>query len=576
MSPSGERHARLIERLRQPGCWPDGIGPDRVIETHISSVLLVGEHAYKIKKPLDLGFLDFSTLARRRHFCEEEIRLNGRLAPDIYLDVIPIGGSPDAPEPFGKGPAIEYAVRMRRFDPEGLLSEHLELISRARVNDLAERLADFHAGIAVVDKAAEYGEPEAVLLPMRENFSQIRGLNHEPAVRDLLARLEHWTETRARQLGPLMCERKAGGFIRECHGDLHLGNIALDGAKGSRKNNSAVPRASLGHSGKARFAGNGGSLAKKRNAGGGVQGRPNTGTYSCASPRLLIFDGIEFNPALRWIDVISELAFLLMDLDEKGLDGYARQLLNRYLELSGDYAALPLLRFYQVYRAMVRAKVTAIRLAQADITSDEQRRLAAEFNNYLQLALRYTEPAQPGLVITHGHSGSGKSTRTLACIERFPAVRVRSDLERRRLAGIAAVGSSGSSPGGGIYTANLSARTYERLGALAGKIMEAGLVAIVDATFLHRADRQRFRRQAGDLGVPFVILDFRLPEATLRQRIELRRKQGDDPSEATLAVLERQLATAEPLTADELKSVVVVESDHLPMDEILARLSLPR
>jgi hypothetical protein len=520
LSPSGERHARLIERLRQPTCWPDGIGPDRVIETHISSVLLVGEHAYKIKKPLDLGFLDFSTLERRRHFCAEEIRLNGRLAPDVYLDVIPIGGSPDAPRPFDEGPAIEYAVRMRRFDSEGLLSEHLELVSPSRVDDLAERLAAFHAGIAVVDKAAEYGEPEAVLLPMRENFSQIRGLNHEPAVRDLLARLEHWTEARAGQLGPLMRERKADGFIRECHGDLHLGNIALDGAE------------------------------------------------------LLIFDGIEFNPALRWIDVISELAFLLMDVDEKGLDGYARRLLNRYLELSGDYAALPLLRFYQVYRAMVRAKVMAIRLAQADITSEEQGRLVAEFNSYLQLALRYTEPGHAGLIITHGLSGSGKSTQTLACVERFPAVRVRSDLERRRLAGIAAVGSSGSALDGGIYTADLSVRTYQRLRRLADAIIAAGLVAIADATFLRRADRQHFRQRAGELGVPFLLLDFRLPEALLRQRIEQRRQQGGDPSEATLAVLERQLATAEPLTANELDSVLAVESDHLPMDELLARLGL--
>jgi hypothetical protein len=355
---------------------------------------------------------------------------------------------------------------------------------------------------------------------MRENFSQIRGLNHEPAVRDLLARLEHWTEARAGQLGPLMRERKADGFIRECHGDLHLGNIALDGAE------------------------------------------------------LLIFDGIEFNPALRWIDVISELAFLLMDVDEKGLDGYARRLLNRYLELSGDYAALPLLRFYQVYRAMVRAKVTAIRLAQADITSDEQGRLAVGFNSYLQLALRYTEPGHPGLIITHGLSGSGKSTQTLACVEHLPAVRLRSDLERRRLAGIAAVGSSGSALGGGIYAADLSERTYQRLRKLAGVIIAAGVVAIVDATFLRRADRLHFRQRAEALGSPFLILDFRLPEALLRQRIEQRQQQGGDPSEATLAVLERQLATAEPLVADELKSVVAVESDHLPMDEILARLGL--
>lgn len=510
-------HARLIERLRQPACWPDGIGPDQVIETHISTVLLVGDYAYKIKKPLNLGFLDFSTLARRQHFCQEEIRLNGRLAPDTYLDVIPIGGTLDAPQPFA-GPAIEYAVRMRRFSQSGLLSEHLELVTPSLVDRLADRLASFHAEVDRVDRSTTLGDAEAVLFPMRENFAQTRPLTEDTRALALLERIARWSEARAEQLAPLLRQRKAGGFIRECHGDLHLGNIALDGEA------------------------------------------------------LLIFDGIEFNPALRWIDVISELAFLLMDLDQKGLRPLARRLLNRYLELSGDYAGLPLLGFYQVYRAMVRAKVTAIRLAQPDISPEMQEELTAEFNSYLQLALRYTEAGGGGLIITHGLSGSGKSTQTMTCIEQLPAVRVRSDVERRRLAGVEGSRSSGSALGGGIYAANFSARTYERLQQLAAEIIQSGRVAIVDATFLRQTDRERFSEQARDLGVPFLILDFRVPEPVLRQRIQRRQQQGGDPSEATLDVLEQQITSAEPLSVDELKSVVAVESDHLPMDEIRAIL----
>lgn len=518
MSPSNH-HAQLVEQLRKPTCWPGKVGPDQVIETHISSVLLVGDYAYKIKKPLDLGFLDFSTLERRRHFCREEIRLNGRLAPDVYLEVTPISGTPEAPEPFGEGPAIEYAVRMRRFDQSGLLSEHLELVTPSLAERLAERLAGFHTEIDRVASGETWGDPEVVLFPMRENFAQIRELTRDAPVLALLEQLADWTETRAAQLIPLLRERKAGGFIRECHGDLHLGNIALEGK------------------------------------------------------RLLIFDGIEFNPALRWIDVISELAFLLMDLEEKGLQAQARRLLNRYLELSGDYGALPLLRFYQVYRAMVRAKVAAIRLAQPDISSDIQDQLTAEFNNYLQLALRYTEAGRGGLLITHGLSGSGKSTQTLNCIDQLAAVRVRSDLERRRLAGLDGAQSSGSALGGGIYSADFSARTYARLRQLAAQIIESDRVAIVDATFLRRADRQPFGKLAEELDVPLLILDFRLPESLLRQRIQQRQQQGGDPSEATLEVLERQLATAEPLSGEELRYVAVVESDRLPMDEVRALLA---
>jgi len=510
-------HARLVDGLRQPACWPDGIGPNRVIETHISTVLLVGDYAYKIKKPLDLGFLDFSTLARRRHFCQEEIRLNGRLAPDVYLEVIPIGGTPEAPKPFAS-PAIEYAVRMRRFDQSGLLSEHLELVTPSLVDRLADRLARFHAEIDRVDSTAAWGDPEAVLFPMRENFNQIRPLTEDTQTLVLLERISRWTEARAGQLAPLLRKRKAGGFIRECHGDLHLGNIALDG------------------------------------------------------DALLIFDGIEFNPALRWIDVISELAFLLMDLDQKDLQPLARRLLNRYLELSGDYEALPLLGFYQTYRAMVRAKVTAIRLDQPDISPKMQEELTAGFSSYLQLALRYTGEGGGGLIITHGLSGSGKSTQTMTCIERLPAVRVRSDVERRRLAGMDGSQASGSSVGGGIYAADFSVQTYLRLQQLAAVIVESGKVAIVDATFLRQVDRQVFRQLAGDLGVPFLILDFRVPESVLRERVGRRQQQGGDPSEATLNVLEQQLSTAEPLSGDELKYVLAVESDHLPMDEIRAIL----
>ncbi|MCW8889867.1 MAG: AAA family ATPase [Sedimenticola sp.] len=512
-----ENHTRLIQSLRHGAVWPEGKGPDQVIETHISTVLLVGDYAYKIKKPLDLGFLDFSTLTRRHHFCQEEVRLNGRLAPDIYLDVIPITGSVESPRPFGEGEAINYAVRMRRFDQAGLLAAHPELLSRDQIDCLADQLVSFHESIAVAGAETPFGDPAVVAQPMWENFSQLRGLLDDPTLLDSLKVVEQWTEAQAVRLSPILKQRKAAGFIRECHGDLHLGNIALEG------------------------------------------------------DRLLIFDGIEFNPDLRWIDVISELAFLLMDLDEKGLRALAQRLLNRYLELSGDYAALPLLRFYQVYRAMVRAKVTAIRLNQ-QLEPAAQPPLKRALTQYLDLAMSYMAPQATGLIITQGLSGSGKSTHTQVCLETLPAIRIRSDVERRRLAGLAPSQPSDSDIDAGIYQAAFTQKTYQHLLALARLIIDAGWVAIVDATFLRKRDRACFRQLAEAKHLPFLILEFKLSEEELRARIIRRQEQGLDPSEATVEVLEKQIQTVQPVSGEEQQDALLIVSDHLPMEQIAARI----
>ncbi|MCW8950281.1 MAG: AAA family ATPase, partial [Sedimenticola sp.] len=264
--------------------------------------------------------------------------------------------------------------------------------------------------------------------------------------------------------------------------------------------------------------------------------------------------------------------FLLMDLDEKGLQSSAQRLLNRYLELSGDYAALPLLRFYQVYRATVRAKVTAIRLTQEGLEPVVHRQLQEDLINYLELATDYTRTKETGLMITHGLSGSGKSTHTQDCLEALPAIRVRSDIERRRLAGLAPSQSSGSDTGSGIYQAEFSIKTYQRLQELSALIVRAGWVAIVDATFLRRTDRESFRLLADEMNVPFVILVFEVPEKVLRKRVLRRQEQGQDPSEATLEVLEKQLKTLQPLSIEERQFALLVESDHLPIEQIVGRI----
>ena len=494
MIESLEDHASLVDGLREQLLAVD---PDvRVIGTHISSVLLTDELAYKLKKPVDFGFLDFSTLERRRHFCEEEIRLNSRLAPDIYVDVVPVTGSLERPRLGSDGEAIEYAVRMRQFPADALLARHQEKLTTELVDDIARQVAGFQASIGRAPADGEFGRPDRVYFPMGENFDQLRERVTDAADLARLDALEAWTQARFEALGPLLQRRLEQGFVREGHGDMHLGNIALDGE------------------------------------------------------RVIIFDGIEFNPNLRWIDVVNEIAFLMMDLDRVGRHDLARRFLNTWLTESGDFEGLALLRFYQAYRAMVRTKIAAIRLGQ-ELSDEERAEVTEAYREYLSLAETYTTDPEPRLVITFGPSGCGKSVAAGELVKGMPAVQIRSDVERKRLAGLGALERSGSGVDAGLYTPEMSARTYARLLELSRVVIEAGFTAIADATFLKAAQRAPFKALADELGVAFGILAPEAPEAELRRRIEARLARGDDPAEANLDVLEKQLKNLEPLDADE-------------------------
>jgi aminoglycoside phosphotransferase family enzyme/predicted kinase len=500
-------HQRLVRALLKSERWPHAADRLGHIETHISSVLLVGPFAYKIKKPVDFGFLDFSTVELRRVSCEEEVRLNRRLAPDIYLEAMAITGTLDAPVLGGAGEPIEWAVKMRRFDEGLLLSAHPELLDRALMERLGREIAQFHARVNVSKPEDECGQPDLVVAPMRANFEQIRLLERGEHTLQRLQRLEEWTEAQFATLRPLLEARKLGGVVREGHGDLHLGNIAMDGA----------------------------------------------------NP--IIFDGIEFSCALRCIDVMNDIAFLAMDLAHQQRPDLEAWFINAYVEESGDYSGLPLLRFYQVYRAMVRAKVATLRLSQIALPPEQIKPLHEEFDSYLGLADRLAQPAKGALIITHGVSGSGKTLVTGELLGPLHAIRVRSDVERKRLAGLAAADRSGSGLDAGLYTPSATLATYEHLAAAARAILDAGFVAVVDATFLQRDQRQMFAALARLAEVPFLILDFDAPPRTLRARVAERTAAGKDASEAGLAVLERQLQRREPLDDAELARTVSVAPD---------------
>jgi aminoglycoside phosphotransferase family enzyme/predicted kinase len=506
-----DAQAELVRRLlaRLDG-FPHATDGSAHIETHISHLLLVGDYVYKIKKPIDLGFLDFSTLEKRRHCCKEELRLNRRQAPELYLDLVAIHGTPQQPSLLGDGETpIEYAVKMRRFQQRALLSETLP--NRSELAALARQIADFHQGLPACPGDADWGTPQAVMRPMEENFRQIRELKHPLLETERLESLQNWTENFMAGARSLLEERREAGMIRECHGDLHLGNIT-------------------------RFEG-----------------------------RLMPFDGIEFNPALRWIDTLSDLAFLLMDLQHRGLTQAAGQLLNAYLERTGDYAGLPLLPFYLLYRAMVRAKVCAIRLSQPGIDKGEADTVLDEYRRYLNLAESVTGHPPAALLLTHGVSGSGKSHVAGWLAEQLMAIRIRSDVERRRL-----FPENDAELLERRYGTQATLTTYAHLRAMAKRLLRAGFAVIVDATFLKRSQRIPFFELAEMLDTPVLILDCRAPEALLQERIARRDAAGGDPSEADLSVVQMQLSSRESLDGREQRHALRIDSERFPPPGMMA------
>lgn len=511
----------LLAALQDSRLYPHPVSAFRLIETHISWVLLTGTYAYKIKRPLDLGFLDFSTLEKRRFYCEEELRLNRRLAPDLYLSVVPITGSLEKPQLDGTGPVVEYAVKMRQFPPAFQFDALLErnALMPSHVESLAEAVAVFHAAAPRTETSSIFGTSEAVIAPMQENFRQIRPLLTDADDISRLEKIRVWTEHTVNQMGATLAARHNDGFIKECHGDLHLGNVAW------------------------------------------IDAKP------------LIFDCIEFNPTLRWIDVISEIAFTVMDLTSRARPDLAFRFLNRYLEQSGDYAGLALLPLYAVYRALVRCKVECIRANQS--SANDNPLSPPHHRAYLQLAERLMTPRPTPLIITHGLSGSGKTTVSTALCERLSAIRIRSDVERKRLHAMAALERQTGALNSGIYTAEASARTYAQLEYLADGILDAGFPVVVDAAFLKHEQRERFAAMAERRQLPFVIVDCQAPRAVLESRLRDRVKANTDASDAGLEVLAHQLTSAEPLTDSERSRNLDIDTSRgeMALSGLLQRLA---
>lgn len=494
-----------LEALLGPDAYTHPVTQLQVRETHISWVILTGPFAYKIKKPVRFDFIDASTLERRHHYCNEELRLNRRLAPQLYLDVIAITSSSGRVMAGGRGSPIEYAVRMQQFDASDELPRLLarDDVSMNEISALGELLARFHLSAPVAPRTGIHEKSQLMYESVFGNLAHL--VAHVERLEPIagLRGIVDWTCDNAPLLETLSEAREHLGRIRECHGDLHAANIVR------------------------------------------------------LQSRLAPFDCLEFDPQLRWIDVINDVAFLVMDLVSHKRGDLAFTLLSRYLEITGDYEGIGLLRFYAVYRALVRAKVDAL-------TAEQVPQRAAELHDRLRqrvhTAVQWTHPQQSALILMHGASGSGKSWLSERLTGALPALRARSDLERKRLAAEEAPRQAAIPSPHSIYSPEFSHRTYGRLADCAENCLRAGFSIIIDAAFLDPSDRELFHSLAMRLRAPYLIVSCKADRAELTARVSKRLREGHDPSDADLAILDAQLRTMQPLTAQELTRAVVVDT----------------
>lgn len=514
-----------LKALLDPRAYPHPVQNVEVIETHISWVLLTGEFAYKIKRPVHYPFIDLRSAQHRAFLCHEEVRLNRRFAPEIYLGVSPITSSDGEVRLQGPGQVVEHAVKMRQFQRADELDS---LLANARIGPdeleaFGRELADIHADLPIARPTQAWGKPAAARALILENLQECARVADIFAGAANVLALRPKLEARLEAATPWMLSRFAGGRVRECHGDLHASNIVRWGS------------------------------------------------------RLLAFDCMEFEAAFRWIDVADEIAFLLADLQSGDHLPHAQAFLGGYLGRSGDYQACRLLDLYQAHRCLVRAKVTALSATNAaGKSADEIAAPRRQFQAYLDCAGRSLSPRKPVLALMSGLSGSGKTWLARRLAPLMEAVHLRSDVERKRLAGLPELAKSGSAPEQGLYSREASDRLYQHLADCAMSTLAGGYTTIVDATFQRREDRTRFQDLAAQLVVPAYIVHCHAPQDVLQRRIAERRQRNDDASEADLSVLNWQETHHEPIEADE--KFVVIEAGTAEadvVDKVIRRIRSP-
>jgi len=530
--------ADLIESLLNPETYPHSVEVITTIETHISIVFLTGQYAYKLKKPVNFGFLNFSTLSFRKKFCALEVTLNQRTAPELYIGiekVINIDNKTslepviDFDEKTSSPNVIEYLVKMKQFDPNMVLGRMLNqgYLDDAMISALTLKVSEFHKMAQPVDLELDYGDPEIQLQPMLDNFPSLKSYFKNDTTQQDLEYLLNWTNYQFSIHKPMLHQRKQQGFIRACHGDLHLDNITL------------------------------------------IDGQP------------VLFDGIEFNEYFRWIDVISDLAFLLIDLDFRNQNATSYKILSQYLSQTLDYNSLYLLNFYRVYRTMVRAKITALRADQLPNESLEQQHIEQTALNYIQQAMSYTKESKaPKCILLQGISGSGKSyfaNKLLEEIGDFKAIILSSDRIRKSLFGIDQHERLSGSEQKNLYSTEMNKKTYRALAENARICLELGFNVIIDATFLKYQHRDKIYQMASMTGADALLFSLETSTEAASNAITLRQQLNNNPSDAGIEVMEHQKKRFEPPLQNE--KALVLSSDSLrkvfPKESIQEFMNLP-
>lgn len=517
---------KLLKSLLKPQSYPETTVSVHLIQTHVSLIFITDNFVYKIKKPVDFGFLNFSTLDRRRFYCNEEVRLNRRLCPDIYLGVVEVRESPGGVSLTGNGKVIDYAVKMKRLPADRMLDR---LLTEDKVTDddlrrIARTIAEFHLNAERGDEIDCYGSIENITRNWEENFQQVAEfVNNVLTQRDLRI-IKDWTRSFIAGNEQLFAERVSQGFIRDCDGDIHLENI-------------------------------------------------------CLTDRVYVFDCIEFNNRFRYSDTAADIAFFLMDLDYHGKGGvFSEIFLSEYIAVTGDRKIMQVLDFYKTYRAFVRGKVESFRLLDPLIPEHEKMAAREKAIRYFRLARGYIirRKLPPTLIITCGLMGSGKSTVASALARELGIAIDSSDPVRKEIMAIPAHSHEDAEYGAGIYSQEINDATYRELLARGERALASGHSIIIDATFRRKSDRTRFRNLAERFGVSFYVIQTTCTEKLIRQRLDDRAQRPQEVSDGRWELFRQQKDEFEPVKEDEGLLIFIDTSRPINdiIDELLTEMGL--
>ncbi|HEY82832.1 MAG TPA: AAA family ATPase [Dehalococcoidia bacterium] len=503
----------LIQALLEPSAYPHHPRSVELVQTQMSFIFLADDYVYKVKKPVDLGYLDYTTLEKRRFYCQREVELNQRLCSDAYLGVVSVVNEKGHISLEGQGEALEYAVKMRRLPQQAMMNVLLaqDRVSPQMLTRVAEKLAEFHRSAQTGPAISAFGDLGTITGNTEENFSQTEKYIGRTISQERYQHIRDYTNSFIAQNTDLFRRRVAEGRIRDCHGDLHAAHI-------------------------------------------------------CFCDDICIYDCIEFNDRFRYGDVASEVAFLAMDLDHYGRADLSRHFVKSYVARSQDEELMRLLNFYKCYRAYVRGKVESLKLDDPYITPEEKRRTEDIAASYFDLAHAYTW-SRPVLFITVGLVGTGKTTLSQALAKRLGLVVISSDVTRKRLAGIPLTEHRLEEFDRGIYSAEFTRRTYDKLFEEAKDTLGQGGSVILDASFIKRAERLRAKSLAEEMNADFIILECVLDEENVKRYLAQRWQQGS-VSDGRWEIYQSQRGHFDPVTEVADAAHIIVDTS-LPEDEVI-------